>query len=230
MWYAVTLSKSQVRVVVIGANDMLRDPMRPFLSNKQWSGMLVEPNPDANLALRRLFQDNSRIVVEEAAVSDNNGIVNLYCPRHPADSRLTEMSSVREEWFARHMGSDGMKTVTVPSATLNDLLRKHRFSQVDILQTDTEGSDYAILSQMDFTKWRPFVIVYEHLLMTETERSIIEKMLRDNAYRCVVIGYGRDMTMAMLYSQSSRLMRRAMKFICSHQTKRRTTAELNTCT
>ena len=55
-----------------------------------------------------------------------------------------------------------MTTEKVVCKTLDELLATHNMSNVELLITDREGYDYEILSNVDFAKYRPAYIHFEH--------------------------------------------------------------------
>jgi hypothetical protein len=69
----------------------------------------------------------------------------------------------------------------VASVTLNDLLEEHRApNYIDFISIDTEGSEYQILSDLDFAKYSFGLICVEHNF-TEN-RGKIFSLLSSNGY------------------------------------------------
>jgi hypothetical protein len=66
-----------------------------------------------------------------------------------------------------------------PGITLNDLLRKHGVEDFELLHIDTEGADFAILSQLDLKKYQPKLILYESKHLTKDEESASVQFLED---------------------------------------------------
>jgi len=59
----------------------------------------------------------------------------------------------------------------VNSIPLDQLLRRHGLSSLDLLQIDVEGYDYEILKTLDFDQIRPLFINYERVLLADTEEE-----------------------------------------------------------
>ena len=66
------------------------------------------------------------------------------------------------------------------------LLELHDVRHVDIIHIDTEGSDFKVLSTIDFSSIRPAVIVYEHMHLQVAEREASKSLLEANGYSLVV--------------------------------------------
>jgi hypothetical protein len=71
-----------------------------------------------------------------------------------------------------------IKETDLEGITLNDLLEKHAIKKFNCLHIDTEGADYQILLQLDLSKYRPEVILYERKHLSEEERLASVKYLQ----------------------------------------------------
>jgi len=122
-----------------------------------WQGILAEPARcwhEALAANRRNAAIDTRCVWSESGVA---------VPFNEVE--VPELSTVSE--FA---GSDlhagvrqSAKIYEVETVSLNDLLAKHAAPrQIDYLSIDTEGSEFQILSRLDFDRYRFGVITCEH--------------------------------------------------------------------
>jgi FkbM family methyltransferase len=73
------------------------------------------------------------------------------------------------------------KSYTVKTISLEDLLEKYQApKEIDYLSIDTEGSEYAILRDFDFDKYRIKVITCEHNFTPAREK--IFSLLKRNGY------------------------------------------------
>lgn len=77
----------------------------------------------------------------------------------------------------------------VRCVTLEQLLTDHRLPELDLLQIDAEGYDYAILRTLDFTRIRPRFINYERVLLQDDEPAC-RQMLTTAGYR--LVDWGQD--------------------------------------
>ncbi len=121
-----------------------------------WSGLLVEPLPEAFAALRVRYAGQARVHCAEAAASDHDGRALL----HPFQT----VSTIEPEWAAacaRHWGHVRYgEPIEVRRATLRTLLREAGApARVDLLKIDAEGHDYEVLRGMDWDRQVPVVVV-----------------------------------------------------------------------
>src|SRR5205814_148392 len=68
-------------VVQIGAHDgatMGQDPLRHELLSRPWRGILVEPVPPVFERLKANYRANPRLIFENAAIAESDGVRDLY--------------------------------------------------------------------------------------------------------------------------------------------------------
>lgn len=124
----------------------------------EWNGLLVEPNPDMAEELRR----SRSAVVDERCVWDVTGDhVDLLLTGDPELSTVADHASRDLHTEARH--ATAVRTVSVPTVSLNDLLDEHSAPDViDFMSVDTEGTELRILRAFDFSRHRPRLVAVEH--------------------------------------------------------------------
>ena len=77
------------------------------------------------------------------------------------------------------------KTITVKTISLNDLLERYNAPNfIEYLSLDTEGSEFEILKNLDFSKWKFGLIDVEHNGI-EPRRTMIRKLLCSNGYKYI---------------------------------------------
>jgi len=62
-------------------------------------------------------------------------------------------------------------------------MERYAVTKIDLIMMDTEGYDYEIIKQIDFSRIRPKVIIYEHKHLSRSDRLTCEKLLKDLDYR-----------------------------------------------
>jgi len=67
-------------------------------------------------------------------------------------------------------------------------LDRNQVKAIDLLHIDTEGFDYQVLSQVDFHRYKPRVVLFEHHLLPDKEFSNAQKLLRGAGYRWFEFG------------------------------------------
>ncbi len=134
-----------------------------------WTVLSVEPNPEFYEWL-----GEHRKLVEHCACSDFIGTatltINVEGPE--AYSTIGEVPPKGLEMY------HDWNKIEVPVTTVEELLAKHGFPQLDLLCVDTEGTELNVLKGVDLKKWKPKVIVTE---CWETEGPI-DGYLQDLGY------------------------------------------------
>jgi hypothetical protein len=68
---------------------------------------------------------------------------------------------------------------------LQAVLDKHNVEIIDLIHIDAEGFDFKILSQINFERYMPKLILYEHIHLTEEEKEKANLLLEKyNYYLC----------------------------------------------
>ena len=61
--------------------------------------------------------------------------------------------------------------------------------RIDLLLVDTEGYDAEIIRRIDFSAWRPRLLVYEHYHLPPQERAECRGRLEDEGYETMAEGF-----------------------------------------
>jgi FkbM family methyltransferase len=191
----------QARFVEIGANDGQRlDPLSAYVAKGGWTGIMVEPVPYVFERLRRHFDGNERIAVENAAIADSGGTRPFY---HLAEDAGDEggapvwwydaIGSFERDHLYKHESvipnlESRVRQIDVECMTVGELLRKHEMDAVDLILIDTEGYDAEIVASIDFDRIRPRLLIYEHHHLADDVRAECERRLRGLGYELVADG------------------------------------------
>ncbi|MFP3677566.1 FkbM family methyltransferase [Pseudomonas sp. URMO17WK12:I12] len=138
----------------VGANDPTHDSVTKAFYDHGWSGINVEPMPNYYEALcqQRPKDTNLQCVAGESADSLTfYGIAG------------TGLSTVDPAMAQMHKdaGMD-VRSQTVQSRTLTSICEEHAQGRpIHFLKIDVEGHEETVLRGMDFTRWRPWVILIE---------------------------------------------------------------------
>ena len=164
------LAHRDVWFVQAGANDgVMRDPMRRFVDRYGWRGILIEPVPWLFERLKQNYPGREGLIFENVAIG-NGGDLTLFtledAPDLPDWARgLTSFD--RKVLLRAHRAHPRFESlireIKVPCFTLDALLQKHGLPRVDLLQVDTEGYDFEVMKTLDFARWRPKVVHFEHV-------------------------------------------------------------------
>jgi FkbM family methyltransferase len=147
--------------------------------------VMVEPVPYVFTRLTQNYADLDGVALENAAIADADGHRPFY-HLAPVEDYVREGLP---QWydgigsFSRAAVADHVRLIPdieqrlieteVPCLTFDSLCAKHAIADLDLLVVDTEGYDHEIIRSVDFTRYRPAVVVYEHyhLPADELERT-----------------------------------------------------------
>ncbi|UIJ45789.1 FkbM family methyltransferase [Sphingomonas cannabina] len=121
-----------------------------------WTGIVAEPARAWHEALDR----SRRCAVDHRCVTDRSGEAVTFTEVGELELSSIEQYSANDDHALVRRGG---RRYAVETVSLNDLLHQHGApGDIDYLSVDTEGSELAILSALDFDAWRPRVITVEH--------------------------------------------------------------------
>jgi FkbM family methyltransferase len=174
-------------VLQVGANDgATDDPVRASIQRYHWSGVLLEPLPDAFSRLTATYRDHPQVALENAALASFDGTAELWAP---LKSNGVLASFDRAALMSRVPRHSSIVPIAVRTVSMATLLRTHRVERLDLLQVDTEGFDFEVI-RMLFLKssLRPRLIRYEHLHLSNADRAACVQMLAREGYRLLPDG------------------------------------------
>lgn len=177
--------------VQIGANDGKRfDPIYQYVTRYGWKGYALEPISEYFQELKRNYSHHPQVACCQVAIYEKDGPLTLYRV-DPSAQDLPEWSKGIASVFQEHhhksgTPSDKMIAEQVQGQRLQTFLDAHGVSRCDLLQIDTEGYDYHILKMIDFARWAPSIIRFEHGMtdgiMTAEQFSEVAQLLAQNGY------------------------------------------------
>ncbi|MFJ4195251.1 FkbM family methyltransferase [Pseudomonas sp. NPDC089534] len=153
LWRALKLFENGFYIDV-GANDPVHDSVTKAFYDHGWQGINVEPMQDYCDALRR---QRPRDTTLQCVASDRPGELTFY---GIADTGL----STADPAVAKARKDLGMNVqpLTVTARTLTSICEEHAAGRtIHFLKIDVEGHEETVLRGMDFTRFRPMVILIE---------------------------------------------------------------------
>ena len=155
-----------------------------------WSGLCVEPLASAfaklkagrsaaceNVCVADFEGDAEFLEVDDVGPLEKmfSGLSTHFGPRH-----LKRLESTRDRVFRR-----------VPVTTLSTLLDKHSLYHIDYCSIDTEGSEFAILSEVDFDRFHISLLTVEDIsgderipkLMTAKGYDVFARLDQDFVFK-----------------------------------------------
>lgn len=187
---------SNIYVVKIGAMDgICADPLSDFLlMDERVTGILVEPLPKYVEQLNLNFGKTGRFVVEQVAISDFDGFIDFYfvdTTKIPLDNAnsvpwyIGGLSSLNKNHLEQHLDSKLHKwisSIEVKAMSVRTMLEKNKITKVDLFVIDTEGYDYVILKQFDFTHLHPKIVIFEKKHLKNNDASEAKKRMENFGY------------------------------------------------
>lgn len=180
LWVCFELEEKRGGVFVeFGATNGRTNSNSWLLEEKYgWTGVLAEPNPVWHADLKR----NRSAAIDLRCIHAGSGETVMFTA---TDSVDPELSGISDFQAGAHFADARAKGVQIPVETvsLNQLLADHRTPcDIDYMSIDTEGSEYAILSQFDFAKYRVKLMSVEQNATTEPQ---LEALLARQGYERV---------------------------------------------
>lgn len=179
--------KAEGYFVDVGAsNGVSNNNSYVFEKELGWKGICVEPSPVLR-SFPTLVQTRD-CICENVCIYDHKGEVDFI-----ARGRKIEVSGIHYENASNNILANvaaGHGLIKVPCITLMQLLEKHKAPKViDYLSLDTEGSEWDILKDFDFSKYTFLIITVENNYHGEEDeekekraRDNIRELLKNNGY------------------------------------------------
>ena len=187
--------KTPVFFVQVGSNDGLqRDPIhRLIVTNKKWSGIFIEPVGFVFQRLKQNYNNAGRFTFENVAIGTKKGITKFYYVSEEARSALgddlpswyDQLGSFDRNHILKFL--DGrlepyIVEEELECVTMEEIFERNSVERVDLLHIDAEGFDFKILSQIDFKRYKPLIVLYEHAHLPVTEKEKAKSFLTTSGY------------------------------------------------
>ncbi len=140
----------------VGASDPTTLSVTRAFYDRGWSGLNVEPLPEAAEALKAA---RPRDVTVAAAVADAPGHRRFHRVFRAAQTGLSTFDA--EEAERQRAAGAKVEALDVPVTTLAALCREHVHGPVHFLKVDVEGAEAAVLAGADFALVRPWIVLVE---------------------------------------------------------------------
>ena len=181
--------------VQVGSNDGVQgDPIHQLITaNKDWSGMFIEPVDFLFKRLRANYKNDPRFIFENVAIGATRDTLRFY---FVAEKAKTELGDALPNWYdkvgsfnrshiVKYLG-DKVESYIIEQPVecfpLQEVFDRNAVTSIDLIHIDTEGFDYTVLRQVDFRKYRPLAVLYEHLHLSPDEKEKAVALLRDAGY------------------------------------------------
>jgi FkbM family methyltransferase len=158
----------------VGANSPSVDSVTRAFYERGWSGINIDP---VQAFYDELCRHRPNDINLQCAAGETEETLTLY------DIPGTGLSTLDADIAKGHQESGHeVQSKTVPCRTLASICQEHVQGPIHFLKIDVEGHEEPVLRGMDFTKWRPWILLIEAPFDTHPSW---EKIVTDAAYRFV---------------------------------------------
>lgn len=188
--------------VEIGANDGdQHDHLRPLILAHAWRGVLVEPVPFVFERLAANYAGLERVALENVAIAERDGELPFF-HLAPVDDHAAVglpqwydgIGSLSRDSVLGHRRvipdiDDRVVETRVRCLTFDSLCAAHGLATIDLLLVDTEGHDDEILGTVDFDRYHPVLVGYEHYHVGRARQSRCRAFLDAAGYESFEEGF-----------------------------------------
>ncbi|HEY9811268.1 MAG TPA: FkbM family methyltransferase [Halomicronema sp.] len=191
-WFAK--DKKDVYFIQIGCCDgVVGDCLHDLIIRYQWRGILIEPVKYLFEKLRANYEGCDQLIFCNVAISSEDGSKDFWYLRKNDDGLpvwYDQLGSFFPDVVLKHEKEipnirDYLVSEKIACVSFNSLVEKYNIKQVDIVQIDTEGYDFEILKQVDFEKFRPSIVIYEHKHLSQEDKEASQEFLRGFGYKVI---------------------------------------------
>lgn len=186
---ALHRSNKQIKFIQVGANDGVRfDDLYFTVTNSRWSGLVIEPLPNMYQRLVSNYQDHAQVLPLNLAIHPTASQATIYHVKSSAlwkypDYAAGIPSMLRSHLIDHGVCEDDIEETLVPCKPLTQVTVEAGFTDIDVLQIDTEGFDLEVLRTIDFSLMKPTVIKFEWMNLTVDDRHSASILLTNQGYR-----------------------------------------------
>jgi FkbM family methyltransferase len=180
-YWITKLAPPDASIVQIGSNDGKQgDPLQTAkIYSKNWKALFVEPVPYLFKRLKSNYGNNSNYSFANNAINDGCSM-KFYSVEPKARDTLRhlpptfdQLGSFDKDHIIKGLGQEISPFIIeteVNGISLDTLLDDYSIKKIDILHIDTEGYDWKILSQLNRSKYKPVIILYEYIHLSDQEK------------------------------------------------------------
>ena len=167
-------------LVDVGAHDgRSLSNSRPFIL-RNWHALLLEPLPRVYNQLCHEHRNHPKAICLNIAASDQSGEEPLFLGKDGDIGMTSTLCRDANDWFDVNRSDE---SILVEIDTLTNILATHdRPADFGLLLIDAEGMDYEVLSGLDFSRYRPTVIVTEEYRSNPEKHAAKYQLLSNNGY------------------------------------------------
>lgn len=175
-----------IKFIQVGANDGIScDPIREFVTEYCWRGVVVEPVLAIFSILKRSYARYPAVTPVNCAISyGGDRKLKLFCVSESALERYPRYASMISSVDPLHLtrllpsiSADEIVEMSVDCLTVEEVLERSALGSVDLLHLDVEGHEANILLNVDFSRVSPNYLLFEHDHISAEDSKKIEERL-----------------------------------------------------
>ena len=135
--------------------------------------LLVEPVPHNVIAIKKNLIHLENVIIEQVALSNKNESKNFYFVKENSIHKLKKhwssgIGSFNKQHILDHKSKrfkieeEDIEKISINTIRFKDLVEKYQIEQINKLLIDVEGSEYEILSDIDFNSLDIKKILFEY--------------------------------------------------------------------
>ena len=160
--------------------------------------LLVEPVPHNVVEIKKNLNNLKGIIIEQVALSDKNETRNFYFVKNTSIHKLKKhwssgIGSFNKQHLLDHKSKrfkieeEDIDKISIEAIRFKDLVDKYNINQIDKLLVDVEGSEFAILNDIDLNSIniKKILFEYKHFDGYQTTGKKLKKILKkfeENGY------------------------------------------------
>jgi len=160
--------------------------------------LLVEPVPHNVVEIKKNLNNLEGITIEQVALSDKNETRNFYFVKNTSIHKLKKhwssgIGSFNKQHLLDHKSKrfkieeEDIDKISIEAIRFKDLVDKYQINQIDKLLVDVEGSEFAILNDIDLSSIniKKIIFEYKHFDGYQTTGKELEEILKkfkENGY------------------------------------------------
>ena len=160
--------------------------------------LLVEPVPHNVVEIKKNLNNLEGIKIEQVALSDKNETRNFYFVKNTSIHKLKKhwssgIGSFNKQHLLDHKSKrfkieeEDIDKISIEAIRFKDLVDKYKINQIDKLLVDVEGSEFAILNDIDLSSIniKKIIFEYKHFDGYQTTGKKLEEILKkfkENGY------------------------------------------------
>ena len=163
------------------------------MHDRRYRGVLVEPIPSYAKILSANYEGTLRFKIEQVAIAAEDGKTTMYyvdgaatdSNGQPIPEWLRGVATVDYGHVEKHLRPEmygAIRQITVECLSLASLFARNKVRQIDLLQIDTEGHDYVVLKQFDFSAIQPKLVIFERKHLSKEDDLAARRLMEQIGY------------------------------------------------